>query len=243
MTSAVALHNVSAAYSGHVALRNATLDVGRGDFLGVLGPNGAGKTTLVTVANGLTRISFGEISLFGRPVRHSDFSRLRRSIGYVPQHQKIDPRAPVTCREAVLLGRFGRLGVLRRRGPADEQKVSEAMELTGITALAERPVGQVSGGEKQKVALARCLAQEPDLLLLDEPTANLDPRSVREFLALVGGLWRRLGLTIVMVTHQLDHLPAECGRVALLKLGRIEFTGPRAEALEPRRLSELFDIG
>ena len=240
MSCAVLVRNVSVTYYEHLALHDVSLDIHRGDFLGIIGPNGAGKTTLLTVINGLGRLHSGTVRILDEPARGASLTRLRQRIGYVPQHLNIDPAAPITCYEAVLIGRYGRLGLFRRPGPKDHQKVTEMMTLTRIDHLQNRPIGQVSGGELQKVALARALVQEPEILLLDEPTANLDPCSVAEILRLITDLYRRFSLTVVMVTHQLDHLPDVCNRIVLMKDTRIVFVGTRAEALTPARLRLLF---
>ncbi|MBM3316005.1 ABC transporter ATP-binding protein, partial [candidate division WOR-3 bacterium] len=233
MSCAVEVRNVSVSYHEHLALHDVSLELHRGDFLGIIGPNGAGKTTLLTVMNGLGRIRGGTVRVFDRPAGPADFGRLRRRIGYVPQHLDVDPRAPVSCFESVLIGRYGRLGLLRRPGEEDRRSVEELLQLTGTAHLKDRPVGRVSGGEARKLALARALVQEPELLLLDEPTANLDTRAVREILDLITGVYRRLGLTVAMVTHQLDHLPGACNRVVLMKQTRVLFAGPRELGLTP----------
>jgi len=240
VSCAARISHVSITYHGHVALHDVSLEFHRGDFVGVIGPNGAGKTTLLTVINGLGRIRAGKVEILGEHAESRSFGRLRRRIGYVPQRSNIDPRVPISCCEAVLTGRVGRIGLLRQPGPDDHEIVRRVMKQCGIEHLRDRPVGQVSGGEQQKVAFARALCQEPEIMLLDEPTANLDPQAVSELTALIVDVYRRLGLTVVMVTHQFDRLPDVCGRVLMMKAARIVFDGPKAEALDPGRLETLW---
>ena len=180
MSCAVRLENVSVSYYEHIALRDVSLELHRRDFAAIIGPNGAGKTTLLTVINGLGDIRAGKIRVLDTPLNRRTVRGLRCRIGYVPQHLNVDPRAPVNCRESVLLGRVGRAGMLRSLSAADRKAADRALEMTGVLELAERPVGHLSGGEAQKINLARALAQEPEILLLDEPFANLDLRAADE---------------------------------------------------------------
>jgi ABC-type cobalamin/Fe3+-siderophores transport system ATPase subunit len=236
----VSLHSVSVSYREHVALSDATLDISRGDFCGVIGPNGAGKTTLLTIINGLGRIISGTVSILGEPATGANYSRLRRRIGYVAQQERVDPRAPISCLEAVLVGRCGRAGLLRRLNREDHEQARAMMELTRTSHLATRPVGHLSGGEARKIALARALVQEPEILLLDEPTSNLDPRAVRELGELVVEVFHRFNLTVVMVTHQLDHLPPVANRIVMVKNGRITYSGDRSALADARLIADLF---
>jgi ABC-type cobalamin/Fe3+-siderophores transport system ATPase subunit len=236
----VSLHSVSVSYREHVALRDVTLDISRGDFCGVIGPNGAGKTTLLTIINGLGRIISGTVSILGEPATGANYSRLRRRIGYVAQQERVDPRAPISCLEAVLVGRCGRAGLLRRLNREDHEQARAMMELTRTSHLATRPVGHLSGGEARKIALARALVQEPEILLLDEPTSNLDPRAVRELGELVVEVFHRFNLTVVMVTHQLDHLPPVANRIVMVKNGRITYSGDRSALADARLIADLF---
>jgi ABC-type cobalamin/Fe3+-siderophores transport system ATPase subunit len=236
----VSLRSVSVSYREHVALREVTLDIARGDFCGVIGPNGAGKTTLLTIINGLGHIISGAVSILGEPATDASFSRLRRRIGYVAQQERVDPRAPISCLEAVLVGRCGRAGLLRRLSREDRERARAMMEITRTSHLAARPVGRLSGGEARKIALARALVQEPEILLLDEPTSNLDPRAVRELGELVVDAYRRFNLTVVMVTHQLDHLPSEANRIIMVKQGRVTYTGDRTALADAQLLADLF---
>lgn len=240
MTPAVALRSVTVAYHEHVALRGVSLEIGRGEFSGIIGPNGAGKSTLLTVINGLARIRSGTVSVLGESATRANFGRLRRSIGYVAQQERVDPRAPISCLDAVLVGRCGRAGLLRRLTSADRERALAMMELTRTSHLSERPVGRLSGGEARKIALARALVQEPELLLLDEPTSNLDPRAVGEFDELVVDAYQRFHLTVVMVTHRLDHLPRIAGRIVVVRNGRVTHSCDRAALNDESLIAQLF---
>ena len=238
--AAVSLHSVSASYREHVALHDVSLDIGHGDFCGIIGPNGAGKTTLLTIINGICRIHSGTVSILGEPATRANFGRLRRRIGYLAQQERVDPRTPISCLEAVLVGACGRAGLFRRLTAHDRERARAMMELTRTSHLAERPVGQVSGGEARKIALARALVQEPEILLLDEPMSNLDPRAVRELSDLVVDAYRRFNLTVVMITHQLDHLPPAANRIVTMKDGRVAFCADRSALDDQSLLAELF---
>ena len=238
--AAVSLRSVTVSYREHIALRDVTLNIGRGDFCGVIGPNGAGKTTLLTVINGLGHIHSGTVRIMNEPTTRANFGRLRRRIGYVAQQERVDPRVPISCLEAVLVGRCGRAGLLRRLNDNDRTRARAMMELTRTSYLADRPVGHLSGGEARKIALARALVQEPEILLLDEPTSNLDPRAVRELSELVVDAYRRFNLTVVMVTHQLDHLPPVANRIVMVKNGRVTYSGDRAALSDACLIAELF---
>ncbi len=241
MTPAIEISNVTVSYFEHTALRSISLQINPGEFVGILGPNGAGKTTLLTVVNGLGRIHSGTVRLFGEQLNSRNLRQWRCRIGYVPQGLALDPRLPFDCQEAVLLGIYGRLGILHRPARADRQRAAELMRYFRIEHLNHRPVGQVSGGERQKVALACALLQEPKILLLDEPTASLDRRSVNEILSLIEEIYHRYRLTVVMVTHQVEQLPAACRNVVLMKAGRIVWQGERASGLAPERLESIFN--
>ena len=225
-----------------VALRGVSLDVAAGEFVGIIGPNGAGKTTLLTVVNGLGRLISGSVRVLDTTLESSNGHALRKRVGYVAQAEDIDRRMPMTVREVVMIGRYGVLGLFRRPGKRDWAVVDEMLKLVGMTHLAHRPIGHLSGGEQQRVAIARCLAQEPELFLLDEPTASLDWKAQNGILELVRNVHKSRELTTLFVTHDLDALPHTCDRVVLMKDGLIVGDGPPDKVVSAETLSSLFDM-
>lgn len=238
----IEIKDARVSYREDIALRGVSLEVARGEFVGIVGPNGAGKTTLLTLVNGLGRILSGEVRVLGERFTRHGSHRLRCRVGYVPQVERIDPRLPVSVRDVVLMGRYGQLGLLRRPGARDHQVVTEALRLVGATHLAQRPIGHLSGGEQQRVAIARALAQQPEIFLLDEPTASLDFRARSEIMGLVHQIHLMKGLTTLYVTHDLTSLPETCNRVVLMKNGLIWRCGTPKDTLSNDNLSRLFDL-
>ena len=236
------IENAVVSYREDVALRGVSLRVQSGEFVGIVGPNGAGKTTILTIINGLGKLLHGSVHVLGHYLTPGNGHSLRKRVGYVAQIQNIDPRMPMNVREVVMIGRYGLLGLFRRPGRHDWEIVDEMLELVGMTHLAQRPIGHLSGGEQQRVAIARCLAQEPDLFLLDEPTASLDWRAKTDILELVKLIHNLRHLTTLFVTHDLSSLPIACDRVILMKDGLIRGEGPPEELLTDNNLSQLYDM-
>jgi ABC-type cobalamin/Fe3+-siderophores transport system ATPase subunit len=237
----VKIEKAVVSYREDVALRDVSLEVNRGEFLGIIGPNGAGKTTLLTVINGMGKLLQGHVRVLGQSIGKGSVNGVRKKIGYVSQLQNIDPRMPINVREVVMVGRYGKLGLLRRPGKRDRDIVEKTIELVGMSHLANRPIGHLSGGEQQRVAIARALAQEPEMFLLDEPTASLDWRAQRELLDLIKIIHEYQNLTTLFVTHDLNALPDVCDRVILMKNGVIWDQGRPEQVLKTDILSSLYD--
>jgi len=225
-----------------IALRGVSFKVGVGEFVGIVGPNGAGKTTLLTIVNGLGKLLKGQVWVLGHYLKPGNGRSLRKKVGYVPQVQNIDPRMPMNVREVVMIGRYGLMGLLVRPGRHDWEIVDDVLEMVGMSHLAQRPIGHLSGGEQQRVAVARCLAQEPELFLLDEPTASLDWKAQNDILNLVRQIHQARHLTTLFVTHDLSALPVACDRVTLMKEGLIWGEGSPDELLTDANLSQLYDM-
>jgi zinc transport system ATP-binding protein len=223
MPLAVELHDVSFAYDGGPpVLRDVTLAIGTGEFVAVAGPNGGGKTTLLRIILGLETPTHGEARLFGEPTTR--FSR-RETIGYLAQRSQLGVDAPVTVREVVTAGRLavsGLLGPLRRR---DRAIVDEAMERVGLAALADRPVQRLSGGQQQRAFIAKALAAEPALLVLDEPTTGVDVEAQEALASLLDRLHRELDVTVLYVSHEFGSVERYVERLVLVR-GEIVFDGP-----------------
>jgi ABC-type Mn2+/Zn2+ transport system ATPase subunit len=241
-SAAIEMENAVVSYRDHAALRGISLKIAPGEFVGIIGPNGAGKTSLLTVVNGLTRLARGRIQVLGHDLKSGAGGALRKRIGYVAQVENIDPRMPMNVRETVMLGRYGVLGLLRRPGRDDWRIVDQALALVGMSRLSKRPIGHLSGGEQQRAAIARCLAQEPALLLLDEPTASLDWNAQTEILAMVKQIHESRHLTTLFVTHDLDALPHTCDRVILMKDGLIAGDGTPDVLISPQSISRLYGL-
>lgn len=238
---AVAGYDLSLAAGGRQILRHCTFSFPAGLFTGILGPNGAGKTTLLGLCNGLVTPTSGKVVSLGEEVTLRSAPSLRKRIGYVAQWRTIDPRQPITVFESVLSGTYGKLGLLRKPGKQEYALAEESLESVAAVHLAKRPLGHLSGGEAQRVAIARALVQQPELLLLDEPTASLDWQARRDILQLIGQLRQHFSLTIAMVTHELNALAELCEHVLFMKSGQILWQGPAAEALDSEKLTRLFD--
>jgi zinc transport system ATP-binding protein len=180
----------------------------------VIGPNGAGKTTLLKAIVGLIRPQKGEVRVFGldpRRLRHRG-----RLVGYVPQRPLADPGFPATVGGVVLMGRYGQIGLFRRPGAEDRAAVRLALERVGLPDLIDRPIGSLSGGQSQRVFIARALCAEPRLLLLDEPSIGLDEGAREQFYALLRKLQQELDLTVIMVTHDLSVVSLHTDRVVCM---------------------------
>ena len=238
----IKIDNAVVSYREDIALRGISLEVKDGEFVGIIGPNGAGKTTLLTLINGLGRLVQGNVYVLGHRITPGNGHFLRKKVGYISQAQNMDPRMPMSVSEVALIGRYGKLGLFKRPTAYDEKVTNDILELVGMTQLARRPIGHLSGGEQQRVAIARCLAQEPEIFLLDEPTASLDWRSKTEILELVKMIHESRHLTTLIVTHDLSSLPLTCGRLIMMKDGLIRGDDSPDKLLTDDNLSLLFDL-
>lgn len=233
----VQARRVTVSYRETLALDDVTLDIAPGRVCGLLGVNGSGKSTLFKALMGLVRPDSGEIRLLGRDPRRARGEGL---IAYVPQSEAVDWTFPVTVADVVLMGRYGRMGPMRRARPADRAAVADALERVGLTALARNPIGALSGGQRKRAFVARGIAQEAELLLLDEPFAGVDKGSEAMISELLRGL-RDEGRTIMISTHDLAGAPALCDEAVLLHQ-RVLAHGPVAEVLAPETLSLTFGV-
>jgi len=235
----IELKGISVRKAKGLPLDGITLSVSPNEFVGIVGPNGAGKTTLLNVIAGFERFE-GTLSLFGHRESWTRSRETRLRIAYVPQLFQIDPAFPILAAEAVMTGAIGRLGLFHSPGRREREKTMRLMEMMRVAHLADRPLGQLSGGERQKVSLARAILQQPDILLMDEPTANLDIAVQKEVLDLITDIHNRENLTILFVTHDFNMLPAAMRRAVLLNHGKTVFDGNINTAMSSQILSGLF---
>ncbi len=228
----IKLENVSTVYEGErrPAIKGINLTLKQNELVYVVGPNASGKTTLLETINGLLPPFKGKVSVFGLDVQ-SNGRKIRCQIGYVPQDFMVKPGEPYTALDVVLMGRYGQIGFLHRPEAEDKKKAVEAMKLLGIQELAGRPMGKLSGGQQQKVMLARALAKNPKILLLDEPFSNLDPDSRGQIPSLITKLHEEKDLTTLIVTHDIHHMIDHCNRVIVVTNGKITFDGTPENAL------------
>ena len=203
------MEDVWVQYNGVTVLEDITLSVQNRDFLGIIGPNGGGKTTLLKVILGLIKPNRGRVTVLGGPPEEG-----RRFIGYVPQLTQFDREFPATALDVVLMGRLGHKGLLRRYTEEDMEIAYKALESVEILDLKDRQVGKLSGGELQRVFLARALAADPKILLLDEPTASIDEPTKTELYELLKGLNREI--TIILVSHDIGVISSYVDKIACL---------------------------
>ena len=231
--------NLTVRYPGssEPALEDVSLRLSTGELLAVVGPNGSGKTTLVRALLGLQRTERGRVELAGKPIAQWSRSDLARTVGVVTQRE--ESVFALTVAEMVLLGRYPHLGALEPAGPADRAAVRSALERCDAWSLRDRATDTLSGGEWQRVRIARALAQEPRLLVLDEPTIALDVRHEMELFELVRHLADG-GLAAMIITHQLNLAARFADRVLLLSRGRVAAEGPPAAVLTRDTLSDVF---
>jgi ABC-type cobalamin/Fe3+-siderophores transport system ATPase subunit len=233
---------VSFAYrsGGPSVVDGVSLAIGRGDLVGLLGPNGSGKTTILRLLGGMLRPRHGSIAFEGRRLADWPRREAARKIAYVPQ----ETRAPFdfSVMEIVLMGRFPHLGPFALEGPADLAVARQALDATGMTAFSSRLFHTLSGGEKQRVVIASALAQEPELLLLDEPTASLDVGHQLEVQQLLSRLNAGGRVAMVLSTHDLNFAASLCRRLILVRNGRVLASGPTEDVLTPAAVRALYDV-
>lgn len=230
----VALEEAAFAYASRPVLTGVTGTVGAGEALALIGPNGSGKTTLLRGLLGMVRIIAGSLRVNGAAPGRAP----RGSIGYVPQVADLDPSFPVTVLDVVLMGTYSRLGLLRRPGRAERRRCREALDSVGLSELASRHFGTLSGGQRQRVLVARCIAADPRLILLDEPFNGLDQPNRDALVRILTDL-KNDGVGVVVSTHDLVLAREVCEQVALLAGRQIAF-GPRQEVLVPRLVEEAY---
>jgi zinc transport system ATP-binding protein len=219
----VSLRDVSFAYEGGgEVLSGVDLAVEPGELVAVAGPNGGGKTTLVRLIVGLERPARGEVMLFGEPVRPG---RGDARVAYLPQQAASALSAPITVHELVTVGRAPIRGVLRALDRADNVAIRMAIDHVGLTELAMRPLTTLSGGQRQRAFIAKALAAEPELLILDEPSAGVDADAQEALAALVDRLRAELGVTVLYVSHEFGALEPFVERLLIVR-GGIAFDGP-----------------
>jgi zinc/manganese transport system ATP-binding protein len=229
------LDNIGVRLGGRQVLSDVSFAVRKGEFTGIIGPNGAGKTTLLRVILGLTEPSGGQVLIDGHPVN----SKNKAAIGYVPQKLVIDPDMPLRARDVVALGLDGhRLGFAFPSRPRREL-IEATLAEVGAAKYANARVGELSGGEQQRVLIAHALISRPKLLLLDEPLANLDIRSEQEIVAVLGRLAREQKIAVLLSAHDMNPLLAVMDRIVYVAGGRAA-SGPTDEVVTSEGLTKLY---
>jgi manganese/zinc/iron transport system ATP- binding protein len=232
-TPAVEVTDLTVAYGEKPVLWDVDLDVPRGVLMAIVGPNGAGKTTLMRAILGMVKPAAGQALVHGRP-----YAEQRRLVAYVPQRGTVDWDFPTSVLDVVLMGRYGRLGWVRRPGAADRAAAREALEQVGMTELAGRQISQLSGGQQQRVFLARALVQGAEVYFMDEPFQGVDATTEKAIVELLRTL-RAGGKTVVAVHHDLQTVPEYFDQVTLLNVRRIA-SGPVEECFTEENLRRTY---
>lgn len=220
----IELKNISFSYGRNEVLKDISLDIHRGDYLGVVGSNGAGKTTLLKIMLGLIKSDKGSIRFFGKDI--NEFKEWSK-VGYVPQKAvSFDINFPATVSEVVLMGRFGKRGLFHGMTAEDGKAVREALQRVEMWEHRNRLIGDLSGGEQQRVFIARALCGEPEIIFLDEPTTGIDQQSEDDFYALLRRLNKELGITLVLVTHDISRITVEAMHIACIEKTLVCHTSP-----------------
>jgi ABC-type Mn2+/Zn2+ transport system ATPase subunit len=230
---ALEVRGLWAGYNRQPALQDINFQVAQGDIVGIIGPNGSGKSTLLKAILGLLPAWRGQVLVLGAPA-----TAQQRRIGYMPQVERVDWDFPVTVDDVALMGRYARRGLLRRTTREDREAAGAALERVGMFPLRQRLIGELSGGQRRRTLLARALAHNPALLLLDEPMAGLDATAQHQLLDIIGGL-QASGATIVLATHDLSCVSSRCAKALCLNRRQIAF-GPPGAVLNESVLSETF---
>ncbi len=236
----IELSDVTFAYGRRVVLQHISLAVAAGEFIGLLGPNGSGKSTLLKLIYGYLRPATGIVRLNGADLRHLVPRQVARSVAVVPQD------APdtfgFTIAERVLMGRHPFLGPFEFETERDLAIAREAMRLTDTAQFAERTLSEISGGERQRALIASALAQTPEILLLDEPTAMLDIKYQAQVIRLLRRLNRERRTTIIVTLHDVNLAALSCRRLVVLKAGQVMHDGPPQTVLTEQRMADIYDV-
>jgi iron complex transport system ATP-binding protein len=235
----LSLRSVGFRYDGQWTLKGIDLDIHKGELLGILGPNGSGKSTLLRLLDGLLVPQEGEVRFRDRPIAGRKRKGLAKEVAFVAQENAF--RFSFSVLEVVLMGRAPHLSRLQFEGKKDIDTALHSLETMNALDLAERSIHELSGGEKQRILIARALAQEPQLLLLDEPTSFLDIKFKREIFELLSWLNKRDGLTIVVVSHDIDLAAHYCQRLIMLKDGYLFTTGTPEAAITAENVESVYD--
>ncbi|MCI4139110.1 metal ABC transporter ATP-binding protein [Bacillus vallismortis] len=229
----VELENVTVAYHKKPVLQDISLQVPEGKLIGIIGPNGAGKSTLIKTILGLVPRATGDISIYGK-----DYQNQRTRIGYVPQRGSVDWDFPTNALDVVLMGRYGRIGLLKRPKKADVELAQAALEKVGMLDYAKRQISQLSGGQQQRVFLARALCQDADIYFMDEPFAGVDAATERAIMTLLAEL-KEKGKTVLVVHHDLQTAEDYFDWILLLHLRKIAF-GPAENVFTIENLQKTY---
>jgi len=234
---AIEISNLSVRLNGSEVLSEITLSLDEGKFLGIVGPNGGGKTTLLRAILGLIRTSSGKIHIFGK--YPEEILKSGYVFGYVPQSFKVSPDFPVRTIDVVMMGRYGRVGIFRWPRQEDRKKCLEYLSVMGIEELKNVPFGELSGGQQQRASIARALACEPKILILDEPNTGIDVIGQEDFYHLLKGLQKRINLTILMASHDIGTIPSYVDEIACLNT-ILHYQGNPIAALSESVLTDLY---
>jgi ABC-type Mn2+/Zn2+ transport system ATPase subunit len=234
----IRFENASFGFPGVIALEDITLIITAGDFVGVIGPNGSGKTTLCKAVLGLMPPVRGHLHIFDCACDEIRCHH-RAKIGYLPQKGVVDRNFPVTVLETVMMGRYGALGLFKRPSKQDYEIAVEALMHVGMEHHKHTALGYLSGGQQQRVFIARALAQQPRVLLLDEPTTGLDITTQHNVIELIEHLHQELGLTVLLITHDINLIRTRVDRLVLLKT-RLFASGHPADVLKPDLLRQVY---
>lgn len=236
----ISINDIDCYYDSARVLDNVKLQISRGDFVGMIGPNGSGKTTLLRAISGALKPRKGAVFLEDFDVSKMGKLELAKKMAVVPQDTNI--LFDFTAFDVVMMGRNPHVDRLRFESKSDVQAVRNAMELTGSVEFADRPIGSLSAGERQRVAIARALAQEPEVILLDEPTSHLDIGFQLETMELLQGLSEKNDLTVIAVFHDLNLAAVYCKTLLLLRNGKIMACGNISDVLRPEIIREAYDV-
>jgi len=235
---AVDIKNISYYYGDNPVLKNLSFSVRKGDFFIIIGPNGSGKSTLMNAVSGILHCQEGKVEIFDRSIQSYNRKDLAKTIAFVPQMFPAD--FPFSVTEMVLMGRSPHLGMLGLEKEEDIKLAKQAMNFTEVKHLAHRKLNQLSGGERQRVFIAKAICQEPQVILLDEPTASLDLAHQVKIMDLMDRLKREKGITIIMVSHDLNLAAMYGDRLLLLNRGQVVSLGLPQEVLTLQRLETTY---